>query len=758
MKTENLSSKSNKKSILTTIKKVIHKKEENNKVAEDVSFADIAGENDDRTFEEARKNIKDRVAPDGINPNPLEYMVIEDAGQKAYCAVLYVQAFPKSVTFAVTFAPLFNYTGVDASVYIDPLPVRIAVKMLDKRITALESERLAAVKDGDTNRIRKISEKQAETEEWAKSVETGATSLFKVKIMFLISAKSVAELQETVTTFAGIAREQGIELSNAYSVIPEAYLCSAPFNKMYDFKIGPFAQSVIKYHIMDIKSLSDLYNHTEFNFSHKDGVLVGRDMHTGVPFYYDHFEPSHNGYAVIIAGGTGTGKSTLVKSLISRNIDFGDRFVAIDYDSPGTVGEYAQLTLEQGGVVHSISATSKTILNLFELNVEIVYDELLDREYEVLDVKSKITDVTNIIITMIKSGKNNADFATDIFLEDKVSELVEELYTERGIIDGDVNSLYTEGQVINDGHLVTGKIRKKLPTITEFVYKAIVEQKQNADENYSKAFALIIAGMRQYVRELYFCKDTLRRFSREEYEKMSRDGQGAFYFTENNKKHYLRTFKGIKPYFDGESNITINLDTPMIDFDISQLPKPDKPVAQQVIMNYVEENIVKKNSIDPKKVRRLGFIVDEAHRAFIYPEARAFMNDSYRTSRKHHVSVWTITQALKDYDKYPETRDMISNAASTFLLKQAYQDKEFLLKTTPLTPTQVDELLSLGGDTLMYNSENEETQNARRGEVCLIDNGLVAFIKVDVLWSSERRYVTTDAESRKKLYQEKHKK
>lgn len=745
-----------KKGIGSLVKNVFHKNKKDLPEQDDISFSDIAGDDEENTYEEARKSVKDRVAPDGINPNPLEYMVIDDSGEKAYCAVLYVRVMPRTITFASTFAPLFNYPDVDSSVYVDPMPARTAVKSLDKRITALESERIAAEKQGDTNRIRKIAAKLADTEDWAKTVENGLTSLSKVRIIFSITARTVSGLQERVTSFSGIAKEHGIELSNAYSVAPEAYLCAAPFNRMFDPKIGPFSLSVIKYHVMDNKSLSDLYNHTEFSFSHKNGVLVGRDMHTGVPFYYDHFEPSHNGYAVIIAGKTGTGKSTLVKSLIARNIDFGDRFVVIDYDSPGTIGEYAPETVAQGGVVHSIKANSKTILNLFELNSEIVYDELLDREYEVLDVKSKITDVTNLIITIIKSGKKSADFATDIFLEDKVSELVEELYLERGIIDGDVNSLYTEGQVLKDGHLVMGKVRKKLPTITDFVYKTLVAQKHNVDSNYSKAFALIVAGMRQYVRELYFCKDTLRRFSREEYEKMSTDAQGTYYFDEDNKKHYIRVFKGIKPYFDGESNITVNLETPMSDFDISQLPKPDKPVAQQIVMNYIDENIVKKNSVDPKKVGRLGFIVDEAHRAFIYPEARAFMNDSYRTSRKHHVSVWTISQALRDYDAYQETRDMISNAASIFLLKQAYQDKEFLTKTTPLTPVQVDEVLSLGGDTLMYDSEDDESRNARRGEVCLIDNGLVAFIKVDILWSSERGYVTTDAASRKKLYQERH--
>lgn len=721
---------------------------------DDESFDGLSASSEDLTFEDARKELKDRLAPDGINPNPLEYMVVEDHGVKAYAAVLYVQTMPRSDTFAVTFAPLFNYPGVTSSVYIDPLPAKRAMKMLDKRIVSLDAERISAEKSGDANRIRRISEKLADTQEWARAVETQNTSLSKVRIMFTITAESARGLQDLASAFSGLAAENGIELSNAYSVIPEAYLCTAPLNRMFDFAAGPFRQNIIKYHIMDNGSLSNVFNHTQFSFSHENGVFLGRDMHTGLPFYYDAFEKSHNGYAVIIAGGTGTGKSTTVKALASRNIDFGAKIVAIDYDAPGSIGEYAQLAYETGGVIYSVKATSDTVLNLFELEKEIEYDELTGRERVVLDLAGKIADVTNIILTIIKTGKNTAAFDVDTFLEDKISEIVSELYAECGIIDQEPNSLYETGQTVRDGRLVAGLVKKALPTVTDFVYKTLIAQRNNRDENYSKVYAIIIAGMKNYVRELYYCKDTIRRFSREEYSSFESDARGKFYTDADGQKHYVGFIKGVKPYFDGESTIHPDLDTPMVDFDISQLPPADKPVAQMVVMNYINENFIKKNSKNPSKIQNLIFIVDEAHRTFPYPEARRFISDIYRTARKHHVSPWTITQALMDYATYPETEAMIKNAASIFLLKQSFQDREFIEKTTPLTPTQIDELMDLGGDTLMYGVEDEDAKNARRGEVCLIDNGLVAFIKVDIIWSSERRYVTTDAESRQKMYRE----
>ena len=70
-------------------------------------------------------------------------------------------------------------------------------------------------------------------------------------------------------------------------------------------------------------------------------------------------------------------------------------------------------------------------------------------------------------------------------------------------------------------------------------------------------------------------------------------------------------FSNVLPTYEDAlkaSTIDVSADIPMLDIDLSQLPKGDKPVAQTVAMNYLNENFIKRNSVNPKKVQNMIFI------------------------------------------------------------------------------------------------------------------------------------------------------
>lgn len=682
------------------------------------------------------ESIKKLVAPEGVNPNPLGHMVLSDKGKEIYIRNFYIDKMPRRSQFASTFASVFSFEDSTLSVFIDPLLEGKAIRHLDKRVLELETETRAAIKAGDTNRERKMSAKLRKTEGWATNIESGTNALFEVSFLFTLYADSLEKLGLKTSDFVARARERGLDMVATYAVHPEAYLSNGPFNKLFDAGEGLIHVPNIKKHIMDRNGLSAIYSHTSSSFSHVNGVPLGRNMKTGEPITYDIYDRSHQGYGIVISGKTGTGKSAMIKILTSRFIPFGYRVASIDSDKKGNRGEYSMTAERLGGVNFQIKSNSKNIINLFEIDIQEEYDEVTDTEFKTLRLLDKISDITNIIMTMIKGQKSDPDFTLGTYLERIVMDAVTELYAERGIVENEIESIYTTGEVIKAGRLVTGKSKKKLPILSDFYIKVHELQRRDKDNFHKEAYSLVLDVMKDYVKEMYYDEVTLQRFSKEEYEKL---------ISKDVPVNIVRLL-GTKGFYDGQSTVSVSKNTPFVNIDISDLPKVDQPVAQQIALNFLNENFIKKNSENPKKTGKMIVIIDECHRMFPYENARKFISDVYRTARKRNVSPWTCTQALVDFKGYKETESIVANSTSVFLFKQSSQDKAYLKDKTVLTESQIDDVLALGGDP--NDIENKE----HKGEVCLIDNDRAVFIKVDYLFATEAVIVETDMSKVKEMY------
>lgn len=705
-------------------------------------------------FHENRKTVRELVAPNGINPNPLDYMIIDDNGIPLYTMCFYIHKLPTSAKFASTFAGLFNFPDTTSTVFIDPMINGKSTKQLDKRVLMLETERVGAEKEKDRNKLRKIIGKLSDAENWAKEIEKGDNTLFEVAFLFTIQSEDLENLRLKASDLHMRAREKGIELAACYSAHPEAFVSGYPMNRIFNTK-GPIKTNVIKKHVLDKGALSTIFNHTRSSFSHKNGIIAGRNMFTGQPITFDIYDPGHMGYGLIICGSTGTGKSATIKMYLSRYIDFDYKIRSIDFEARGTMGEYAMMATKLGGVNFQIKANSKNIINLFEIDEEEEFDEMTGTEYPVLNLISKVSDLKNIIMIMIKNGREIHDFAESTFIERIVADTIASLYNERGIYDQQVDSLYNfdSVQVVN-GQLTSGKVKKELPTITDFFKCVLIEQAKNLKikngrENfYAMPYQIIIDSMRDYVKELYYCPECLRFYSADEYNHLTSNEKGQKTCDCNNEKHQVIVkIKGAKAYYDGQSTVKATADTPHVNLDISQLPDCDKMIALLIALNFMQENYIKKNSVNPKKIKKLVVLIDELHKTFHHAEARKFISDVYRTARKRNVSPWTATQALADFKGYPETEGIIKNSTSILLLKQNFQDREFIKKSTPLTDSEVEQVLNLGGDPT-----DMEEQKSRKGEVCLIDNQRVVFLKVDYLTESEALIVETDSSKISQMY------
>lgn len=678
--------------------------------------------------------IKDLVAPNGFNPNPLSYSILHDNGQDIYIRNFYIDKLPNRSTFAVTFDSLFQFSNSTVSVFINPMVEGKASREMDNNIMSLESEHDIAVDKKDRNRARKVGKKLSEAEQWAETIETGENKLFNVAFLITVYGRDIEELNIKSGDLYSLARAKGIDISATYAAHPEAFLSNAPLNRAYSVGFDKIKVDIIKFHPMDKFSLSTIFSHTNSTFSHEEGTVVGRNLFTGKPIAYDIYDKSHNGYGCVIAGTTGAGKSTLVKILLSRYKKFSYRVVSLDTEARGNRGEYTFLAERLNGVTYRISSDSTEIVNLFEVDVNYEFDERIQKEFPVLRLIDKISDVKNIILTMIRRGNdNNASFQITTFVSRIVTDIITELYHERSIFDGDIESLYVQGKTLINGRLTSGKVKKTLPTISDFYIKALSKKKHNTNENFSISLDIIIASIKDYIKELNICPNNLKIFTNEEYDKLE-ESNGLRVYSERSDIYPVEKVMGNMPYYDGQSTIKIDYYTPMVNIDISQLHEKDKPIAQTIALNFINENFIKKNSMNPAVAEKLIALFDETHKLLPFIEAREFLINVYRTARKRLVSPWTATQSLMDYSRYEECLAIIKNTVSKFILRHDPNDRKLLKETTILTDSQIDIVMGLD-----------------IGQVALIDKNDVVFVKVDPL-DIEKEIYETDISKIKKEY------
>lgn len=676
-------------------------------------------------FYKERKSIRQLCAPGGVNPNPLGYMEIDDGGNTLYTMCFTIGKLPKRTVFATTFASLFNFPDVTSCVFIEPQTEGKSTRKLDRRINMLDTERYEAATQ-DRNRYRKISKKMSETEAFAMDVESGDNLLYEVSFLFVLQSVNLEGLHLMVNDFRSRGKEKGIELEATYSVHPEAFVSGYPTNRIFLASSGLLTSNPLKKHVFDKYSLADIFNHTRGGFTNKDGILAGHNLYTGQPYCFDPYDPLHDGYGVVVAGKTHSGKSATIKMYETRLIEFGYYVRTIDFNDVGGKGEYCNACDAVGGVIFFITPDTQNVMNLFELDVDMDYDEQTDKEYVALHLAEKKAVLQSLIMTMIKNGNEFNEFSEITFVQSIIEDIVDGLYNALGIIDRQPDSLFEEGEILRGGRIVKGKVKKVLPTLSDFYYAALLEQRKNDNALFDRAYAIVTKGLKKFIKQLDYCPTCMTRFDPRENVCHCPKCQGE-----------IVSIRGTRPYFDGQSTLHASQETPWINFDISKLPKGDKIVALLVCMSYLEEQHIKKNSANPKKARKMIMGIDEVHETFPYAEARTLIANAYREYRKRHVSPWTATQALADYRGYKETEAIVKNAAVIFLLKQSLQDRKFLKEATCLTDSQIDEVFKLGG-------QDENTEEKRRGEVCVIEDNKSQFIKVDYLVDTEAIVVETD--------------
>ena len=350
-----------------------------------------------------------------------------------------------------------------------------------------------------------------------------------------------------------------------------------------------------------------------------------------------------------------------MKTLISRSaVLMGIESLALDAE-----GEYSVVAEALGGINVVLGPNSKTIINLFDIEVENVRDEITGRERTVLNVENKIEDVTQALLTMAR-GSTRSEEVNEL-TKQIIAEAVAEEYAKAGITS-DPNSLY---EASNDPYRseILFKAKKQMPTVGSWYKTLLKKARENTDPNYQFHYSYLIKVMKQYIRE----------------------------------------YNGQMAYFDGQSTFELLEDIPFINLDISQLEERfARPLAQQILLSWIWEKYVKKNSEDRAKATKKRVLVDEAWMLLPYPEAVDFLNTMARRARKRNVSLAIISQRFQDFYEKPEAQAVLTSSDTKLFLAQDKSEINYLKEVFKLSEGEAsflvtcligEGLLKVGSDT-----------------------------------------------------------
>ncbi len=584
-----------------------------------------------------KKNIKELIAPSGIDASDIDHLEII-SNTKRYARSFFVSSLPRMASFPDLFREMYLFGDINTSVYIRPITESQSQIELNKVINELEVERITASDRGNINRESIISQKKSEAEHFRDEIAAGFNKLYEASVIATVFAYSKEDLERYTKLLSTAMSKTLVGIKTAWALQEEAFQSNLPL--MND--------KIRKTHTFDRNSMGTVFPFTTSEVGHSTGVPIGFNKQTGVPILFDNFHHSLTNYNMVIFAKSGAGKSVTMKTLISRSSVFmGIESLALDAE-----GEYTLVAEALGGINVVISPSSKTIINLFDIEPERVKDEITGRERVTLNVENKVEDVTQALLTMAKGSTRSQE--VNELTKQLIAELVAEEYERLGI-NNDPNSLYQASQSGMSKGDMLAREKKLMPTIGSWYRSLAKKAKENTNETYTNHYSYLLKVMKQYVR--------------------AENGQMA--------------------YFDGQSTFELLDGAPFINLDISQLEERfARPLAQQILMSWIWEKYVKKNSEDRKKAAQKRVIVDEAWMLLPFDDAVDFLNKMARRARKRNVSLAIISQRFQDFYEKAEAQAVLTSSDTKLFLAQDKSEIQYLKEVFKLSEGEANFLVT----------------------------------------------------------------
>ena len=605
--------------------------------------------NEENTFLK-NKTIKELIAPSGIDASNIDHLEII-SNVKRYARSFFISTLPRMCTFPELFRSLYFFGDINTSLYITPIAESRSQNELNKVINELETERIVASDRGNINRESVLTQKRFEAEQLRDERAAGFNKMYDASVVATLFTYNMEDLERLTKMLSTELSKSLVGIKSAWAIQEDAFKSNVPL--MND--------KIQKIHSFDSRSMGTVFPFTASEVGHSTGVPLGFNKQTGTPILFDNFHPSLTNYNMVIFAKSGAGKSVTMKTLISRSsVLMGIESLALDAE-----GEYTIVAESLGGVNVVLSPNSSTVINVFDIEQEVVKDAITGRERNVLNVENKVEDVTQALLTMAKGSTRSSE--VNELTKQIIAETVAEEYAAIGITSNPA-SLYRSDNNFSQGDRLYHD-KKPMPTIGSWYKRLQAKAKDNTNSEYEKHYSYLLKVMKQYIRE----------------------------------------YNGQMAYFDGQSTFELLDGVPFINLDISQLEERfARPLAQQILLSWIWEKYVKKNSEDRTKARKKRVLVDEAWMLLPYPEAVDFLNTMARRARKRNVSLAIVSQRFQDFYEKPEAQAVLTSSDTKLFLAQDKSEIEYLKEVFKLSEGEAnflitcmkgEGLLKVGADT-----------------------------------------------------------
>lgn len=437
----------------------------------------------EKNFFDNQPQLLSLLAPEVIQETK-DYVYM---GNDKYARIFTLMIYPSYIQIG-WLDDIINIIGdVDISTQVQIADERNVSKYLSHKITKLRSDYYLFESQGNIEELPKLEENIQSYEEMRHDIGINNDKLFFVKITLRVNAKSLEELNEKSKLLQDEFANRSCEIRPLYFKQLDALKETLPLN---NYIVNDNSRN------MTTAGLAAMFPIARTKSSVKDGIYLGQDLFTGLPYSLETFGTGLANANIAIFGIPGAGKSVTVKVIVGRTALINRRSSILDIE-----GEYVKQTEKLGGKIIKVRQGVPVGINLFDIED--------DEDIDFVDIDGKIAEIRAILYGIINKYENRTLKPMEIA---DIEKAVKEVYREKGITK-DKQSLYERKGGKIEGKITLENIKKKMPTLSDF-YRVMKEKIQNKEltatlSNFTKGNTLGIFDCQStlQVKEQTICFD-----------------------------------------------------------------------------------------------------------------------------------------------------------------------------------------------------------------------------------------------------------